>query len=192
MDWGTRVFWGLLAVLLGASVFFARGAASQRALAKAAEATLENGDLVKITQVVDGDSVVAENEGGDKVGIRLLGVKSLSPNPERDAAARFGRDAVAQLEKLVKDEPVRVLIHSQSKDRHGRTLATLFVGDEDLGLSLIRRGLALAYTVYPVPTMQLYLDAQEDAEAAERGLWSDTDVAARARQMSKEWRRAAK
>ena len=87
---------------------------------------------------------------------------------------------------------MRVLIHSQSKDRHGRTLATLFVGDEDLGLSLIRRGLALAYTVYPVPTMQLYLDAQEDAEAAERGLWSDTDVAARARQMSKEWRRAAK
>ena len=66
MDWGTRVFWGLLAVLLGASVFFARGAASQRALAKAAEATLENGDLVKITQVVDGDSVVFFNFRGDR------------------------------------------------------------------------------------------------------------------------------
>lgn len=173
-------------------MFFARGAASQRALAKAAEATLETGDLVKITQVVDGDSVVAENAGGDKVGVRLLGVKALSPNPERDAAARFGRDAAAALEKMVRDEPVRVLIHSQTKDRHGRTLATLFVGDEDIGLSLIRRGLALTYTVYPVPTMQIYLEAQEDAEAAERGLWSDAEVAARARQMSREWRGAAK
>jgi micrococcal nuclease len=192
VDWGTRIFWSLVAVLLGASLFFAQGAEAQRSLAKAAEATLETGDLVKVIQVVDGDSLVAENEGGAKVGIRILGIKALARTPERDPAARFGRDAVAAVEKLVKEEPVRVLVHSQGKDRHGRTLATLFVGDEDVGLALVKQGLALAYTVYPVPTMQLYLDAQDDAQAAERGLWADAEIATRARQMSREWSRAAK
>ena len=63
MDWGTRIFWSLVAVLLGASVFFAQGAEAQRSLAKAAEATLETGDLVKVIQVVDGDSLVAAAKG---------------------------------------------------------------------------------------------------------------------------------
>lgn len=191
MDWGTRVFWALFAALLGASVFFARGAAEQRALEKAAEITLKTGDLVKVTQVIDGDSVVVADATGANVGVRILGIKTFNTKPERDAATRFGREAVAAVEELTKDEPVRVLVHSTEKDKHGRTLATLYVADEDLGLALVRRGLALTYTAYPVPQTPIYLDAQADAQAAERGLWGDREVATRALQLSREWSRGA-
>lgn len=189
MDWGTRIFWSLVALLLGASLFFYRGAAAQLAMEKAAEVSLKTGDLVKVTQIVDGDSVVVTDANGANVGVRILGIKTFDTKPERDAATRFGREAVAALQEMTKDEPVRVLLHSSEKDRHGRTLATLFVGDEDIGLSLVKKGLALTYTVYPLPTTPIYLSAQEDAQAAERGLWADAEVAARATQLSREWSR---
>lgn len=191
VDRGTRVFWGLVVVLSGATLFYARGASEQLASAKAAEISLKTGDLVKVTQVVDGDSVVVADASGANVGVRILGIKTFGAKADRDAATRFGRDAVAAIEEMTKEEPVRVLVHSTEKDKHGRTLATLYVGDEDIGLVLVKRGLALTYTAYPVPQTQIYLEAQADAQAAERGLWGDEAVAARAVQLSREWSRGA-
>lgn len=191
VDLGTRLFWGLVVLLLGSTLFFARGAAEQLAQAQAAEVTLKTGDLVSVKQIVDGDSLVVEDANGASVGVRILGIKAFDTKPEREPATRFGREAVKTLEELTRGERVRVLLHSSGKDRYGRTLASLFVGDEDLGLSLVKRGLALTYTVYPLPTTPLYLAAQEDAQAAERGLWSDPDVSARALQLSREWSRGA-
>ncbi|MBK7578981.1 MAG: thermonuclease family protein [Myxococcales bacterium] len=191
MDFGTRLFWAIVAILLGTSAFFARGAAIERAAVRVSEGSLKTGDLVRVTQVVDGDSVVVADPTGATVTVRILGIKAFPPKPERDPAARFGRDAVAAIERAVRDEPVRVLLHGPEKDRHGRTLAELFVGDEDLGLMLVKQGLALTYTVYPLPSTPLYLSAQEDAQAAERGLWGDKEVATRAEVLSREWGRGA-
>lgn len=191
MDWGTRIFWGLVTVLLGATLVFYKGAAELRAQERAAEVVLKTGDLVRVAEIVDGDSLVVTDANGAKVGVRVLGIKTFNTKPERDAATRFGREAVAAVQELTKDEPVRVLVHTTEKDKNGRTLATLFVADEDLGLTLIKRGLALNYTAYPVPQTPMYQAAQEEAKSAKKGLWADAEVAARAVQMAREWSRGS-
>ena len=77
MDQGTRLFWAILCVLLGASVFF--GVEGQRARGEIAKAgvSVQTGELVTLVSVTDGDSIVVKNPGGDQVGVRVLGVKAL-------------------------------------------------------------------------------------------------------------------
>ena len=44
---------------------------------------------------------------------------------------------------LADGQALRVLLNNPPRDRHGRTLANLYVGDDDLGLTLVSRGHAL-------------------------------------------------
>jgi endonuclease YncB( thermonuclease family) len=85
------------------------------------------------------------------------------------------------------DRPVRVLLHSTPKDRYGRTIETLYVDDQDIGLRLIKEGLAMVYTVYPFPGMSLYLQEQELARAGRRGLWANSEATSRALALIREW-----
>jgi len=82
-----------------------------------------------------------------------------------------------------------VLLNIPPKDDRGRTLATFFSGDQDVGLQMVSEGLVLVYTVYPFPAMTLYLNAQEQARTANRGLWADKDTRARAEGLMREWQR---
>lgn len=189
MDRGTRVFWLLIAVLLTASALFARGAIARRAALADHAAVLHTGDVVQLSRVVDGDSMILRTESGDLVPVRILGVKALEPRPEKSVGAAYGRAAMLELEKLVGDEPMRVMLHTTEKDRHGRFIASLFVGEKDVGLALIKRGLALAYPVYPFPTLSMYLEEQAKAHSAGTGLWGDPAVARRAEALTREWGR---
>jgi micrococcal nuclease len=104
-------------------------------------------------------------------------------------AARFGKAAIESIENSARAESIRVMLHSVPQDRHGRAIATLFVGDQDLGLSLVKQGLALVYTIHPFASMPHYLTEQESARAKGTGLWADPDVSRRAKLLSREWRR---
>lgn len=189
MERGTRLFWSLIAALLGASVYFgARAEHRRRAVQAQRGATVENGDLVEYVRAVDGDSLVVANEADDRVSVRLLGVDAFDPDG-KDAAAMTGKLAVQTLEKWLADEPARVALHSTPKDRHGRYLAELYVGERNVGLGLVEEGLALVYTKYPFPAMNAYLDAQQAARSAREGLWANEDLVGRAELLSKQWRR---
>jgi micrococcal nuclease len=188
---GTRFFWVLIAVLLGASVFFGLNAESRRRAVQTSETSLANGAIVSVVRIVDGDTLLVNDEARRPVVVRLLGIKALAVQPERDPASRFGRAAIDELGRLTENQPLRVLLHDSSKDRHGRTLAELFVGQEDLGLHLVKRGLALAYTVYPFPSLPLYTKEQEEARAERRGLWNDEHAARQADLMIAKWGREA-
>lgn len=187
MDRGTQVFWALIIALLGASTYFGFGVQEQMRSMQTPEASLETGALVHLDRVIDGDTVVVKTNAGDSVVVRILGIKSFESSPPKAASARFGAQAVDALRQLGGSGPIRVLLASPAKDRHGRTLATLVVGGEDLGLSLVKRGLSLVYTPYPFPAMSLYLEAQAAARFDKRGLWGDAGVAERAEALSREW-----
>jgi endonuclease YncB( thermonuclease family) len=186
------VFWGLVTILVGASAAFTVGAERQRRELRVAEAELATGDLVSLERVVDGDSVVVKNAEGQTVPVRILGIKSFPPEPEGDEAARIGKDAIAALERMTQSQPVRVQLADKPKDSHGRTLATLYVGGEDLGMDLVRRGVALVYTVYPFPAMSTYLQEQHGARAERRGMWGNPQLSQRAELLTKEWERSEK
>jgi micrococcal nuclease len=124
------------------------------------------------------------------VVVRLLGIKSFPVQPERDPVARFGKAAVDELRRMTENQPLRVLLHDPPKDRHGRTLAELFVGQSDVGLELVKRGHALVYTVHPFPSMPLYQEEQEEARAERRGLWANDHAVRQADLMIAQWGRA--
>ena len=185
-----RVFWGLIVALLAASLFFGLNAESRRRAVQRSQASVETGEIVQLGRVVDGDSVVVKNAAGENVSIRLLGVKAFSADGKDDTAA-FGNLAVQKLQDLLEDKPIRVLLHSTPKDRHGRMIAELFVDDNNVGVEMIRAGVALAYTVYPFASLTIYLEEQEAARASKKGLWRNESVASRADLLAREWGRRA-
>ena len=192
MEPGTRFFWVLIAVLLGASVFFGLNAESRRRAVQASETSLENGAIVSVVRIVDGDTLIVNDEAKKPVVVRLLGIKALAVQPERDPASRFGRSAIDELGRLTENQPLRVLLHGTSKDRHGRTLAELFVGQEDLGLELVEARPRRSPTPStPSPRFALYTKEQEEARAGRRGLWNDQQVARQADLMIAKWGREA-
>jgi len=185
---GTRFFWVLIAALLGAAAYFGLNAESRRRAVQSSQTTLENGAIVELQRVVDGDTLLVD-AGGQTVVVRLLGIKSFPVQPERDPVARFGKAAVDELRRMTENQPLRVLLHDPPKDRHGRTLAELFVGQSDVGLELVKRGVALVYTVHPFPSMPLYQEEQEEARADRRGLWANEHAVRQADLMIAQWGR---
>jgi micrococcal nuclease len=192
MERVTILFWGIIAVLLSASLFFAIGAEKQRRELKAVSGKLESGDLVTLVRVLDGDTIVVVREGDKPVTIRILGIKALDAKVEKDIVTPFGRAAVESLQRMLSGRSARVMLHTVPNDRHGRYLATLYCDGKDLGLSLVRQGLALVYTVYPFPAMPVYLQEQELSRAGRRGLWANTEVADRALALMREWEKQTK
>lgn len=181
----------MLAGLAGTSVFFAVEGQRMRRELTAASATVNTGDLVKLVSVTDADSIVVRNPGGEDVSVRLLGIKALEGAPGKDALTAHGAVGKAALERALEDKPIRVLLGSPPKDKHGRALATLYVDDEDVGLRLVRNGNVLVYTAYPFPGMQRYLDSQAQAKSERKGLWGDDAAASRADALLAIWRKEA-
>jgi len=188
MERASLTFWSLIVLLLSASLFFGINAEKMRRGAQAGGGKIDSGDLVRLIKVVDGDTVLVAREGQEPVTVRLIGIKSFDAKVEKDVVTPFGQAAREALQRVMADRPVRVMLNTTPKDKHGRYLATLYADDQDIALSLIRRGLVLAYTVYPFPSLQIYLQEQERARAGKRGLWSNSAATERALAMMNEWR----
>ena len=155
--------------------------------ARGSEGKVNSGDVVTLERVIDGDSVIVAQEGQKPAAIRILGIKTFEASIEKDVVAPYGQAAVDTLKRLMANRSVRILLHSTPKDRYGRYIAMLYVDDQDIGLRLVKEGLALVYTVYPFPAMSFYLQEQELARAGRRGLWANDEVTSRALALIREW-----
>lgn len=192
MERSTLAFWTVVFAMLGAAAFFGLNAEARRREAQKSEAAVETGEIVTLERILDADTITVRKEGGETVAVRIVGIKAFNPQPAREPTARWGLAARDALEKACREKPIRVMLGTPPQDKHGRTLATLYVDDRDVGLDLVRAGVALVYTVYPFPSMSMYLGEQEAAQGKQKGLWGDAVVAERARLLSQEWRRQAK
>lgn len=184
---GPTLFWGLVTALLAASLFFGIGAERQRRQSIPKEVALSTGDLVHLKQVVDGDTLLVKSDADQTVTIRLLGVKAFPTKPDKDPVSQFGKASMAELERMLRERPIRVMLHSTPKDKHGRFLAELFADDQNISLYLVAKGLALVYSAFPFSSMSLYLHEQELARSERRGLWAVPEVAARADLLIRQW-----
>jgi micrococcal nuclease len=189
MDRITLAFWSLVLGLCCATTFYVTGIYAQQATQQQREAKLESGDLVQLFKVVDGDTVVVSKDGQGAATVRLLGIKTLESKHGKDEVAVYGRAAEDALRRLVGDRPLRVLLNTPPRDRHGRTIATLYAGERDIGMALISEGHALVYSVYPFASMPVYLQAQVQARSRGLGLWGNSDVSTKAEALINEWAR---
>lgn len=124
-----------------------------------------------VVRVVDGDTIhVRIGDRTEKV--RYIGVNTPELHHPRRGAQPGGREAAELNRQLVAGQRVRLELDVQERDRHGRLLAYVWIGDLMVNAELVRRGYAQVMTVPPnVRHQQLFREQERDARQAGRGLW---------------------
>lgn len=116
-----------------------------------------------VVGVADGDTITVLNQDQRTERIRLSDIDA----PESGQA--FGSRAKQALSDLVYRQRVRAV--EVDRDRYGRLVARVYVGELDVNAELVRTGMAWVYRQYSRDAALLTLEAE--ARAAKRGLWAD-------------------
>jgi micrococcal nuclease len=138
------------------------------ALAAPALATTLEGAVVR---VVDGDTIQVRI--GDRVeSVRYIGVNTPEIHHPTRGEEPGGRKASAVNRQLVAGKQVRLELDVQARDRYGRLLAYVWIGDVMINAEMVRLGFAQVMTIPPnVRHQALFVKLQRDARDARRGLW---------------------
>ena len=125
------------------------------------------GEMHGRVRVVDGDTIDM-----GRTRIRLYGIDAVEGDQSctRPDKKRWecGRQARVELARFIAREPVTC--RKRGKDKYGRTLAVCWTAAGEINDWLVRQGWAVAYTKYSPE----YADAQAEAKAAQRNIWSGT------------------
>jgi micrococcal nuclease len=136
--------------------------------APAAEGQRLEGSVIR---VVDGDTIHVKL--ADRVEkVRYIGVNTPELHHPSRGEEPGGRAAAEVNRRLVGGQRVRLERDVQSRDRHGRLLAYVWIGELMVNAELVRLGYAQVITVPPnVRHQDLFLKLQREAREAGRGLW---------------------
>src|SRR5205085_10919700 len=103
---------------------------------------------------------------------RYIGVNAPEVHHPPRGEEPGGREASEANRHLVAGRHVRLELDVQSRDRYGRLLAYVWIGESMVNAELVRQGYAQVMTVPPnVRYQRLFLDLQRAARQAGRGLW---------------------
>lgn len=124
--------------------------------------------LVKVTRVIDGDTI--EIEGGER--IRYIGIDTPETVDPRKPVQCFGVEASRKNKELVDGKEVRLEKDITDKDKYGRLLRYVWVGETLINLELVKQGFAQSYSYPPdVKYQDDFVKAEREARDAKRGLW---------------------
>ena len=123
----------------------------------------------RVVAVADGDTLTVLDAQQKQHKIRLLGIDA----PEK--AQPFGQKSKESLSLLAFQKQVQV--RSSKKDRYGRTVGQVFVGNTDVCLEQVKLGMAWHYKAYQREQSPddrvLYARAEVQAREQRVGLWAD-------------------
>ena len=136
--------------------------------ASSAPATLEG----TVEQVVDGDTIHVRL-GARVEKVRYIGINTPEVHHPTKGEEPGGREATQVNRRLVEGKRVRLELDVRERDRYGRLLAYVWVGDVMVNAELVRLGYAQVMTIPPnVRHQELLLKLQREAREAGRGLWA--------------------
>jgi endonuclease YncB( thermonuclease family) len=121
---------------------------------------LAAGPMAAQTRVIDGDTLEIDGQS-----YRLNGIDA----PEHGQSCgdwACGADATQALADLIETE--KVVCDASGADSYGRKIATCFVGEVDLGRSLVEQGKAWAFLRYS----DVYAAEERAAKARRTGIWA--------------------
>ena len=134
-------------------------------------------DTARVVKVHDGETVHCLRRDKVTLKVRLQGIDA------QELGQPFGRASRERLSELgVRQD---VVLHEHGKDKFGRTLGWLEVGEKDVAAQMSADGLAWHYVKYD--HSQTLAEAEQSARAAKRGLWADAKA-----MPPWEWRATAK
>ncbi len=117
---------------------------------------------VHVTHIIDGDTMIIS--GGEHV--RLIGIDT----PERGEP--YYREATQQLRELIEGKNIRMEKDVSERDRYGRLLRHIYVGDLWVNAEMIRAGYARFVTFPPdVKHVRIFERLEREARENQRGLW---------------------
>ncbi len=138
----------------------------------AVEATPAQGVSVPIVSVVDGDTARALVNGSEE-SVRYIGIDTPEVDPSIGVEC-FGAEASARNKQLVENETVRLAYDAERRDRYGRLLAYVYVGDTFVNAELVRGGFATTLEIAPNDSKAEMFDRLQQAAANDgRGLWGE-------------------
>jgi endonuclease YncB( thermonuclease family) len=126
---------------------------------------------IGVKRVIDGDTLVL----ADGRHLRFIGIDAMELGHDGGADQAYAAAAHERLKQLIASAGGKLRLESgeEAYDEHGRTLAYVFAGGDDLGLELIKAGLAVVVAVPPdMDRLGCYADAEALARAARLGIWS--------------------
>lgn len=137
-------------------------------LAQVVTKSVQVDGTVFVERVIDGDTI--ELEGGERV--RYVGVNAPESVDSRRKVQCFGNEASEYNKKLVLGKRVRLEADVEDRDKYGRLLRYVWLGDTMINEQLIADGYAQIMTIPPnVKYVERFRAAQTQAREAKRGLW---------------------
>lgn len=130
----------------------------------------------QVVRVVEGDTIHV------RIGARIEKVRYIGMNaPELHHPTKGeqpgGREAAEANRKLVEGRAVSLELDVQERDKYGRLLAYVYVGDVMVNAELVGNGYAQVMTVPPnVKHQELFLKRQREARLLQLGLWKPAAV----------------
>lgn len=129
------------------------------------------GEEARVRRVYDGDTIEVEFRG-ETERVRYIGIDTPEMSDPRPAIEEMAREAAAANRALVDDRAVRLEFDVQERDRYGRLLAYVWVGDTLVNERLVRDGFARAGSYPPNVRRQDRLRRAERAAREDgRRLW---------------------
>ena len=120
-----------------------------------------------VKKVIDGDTIILEEENGQTFKIRLLGIDA----PELDQP--YGFESSARLASYIVGKTVYVV--SSKKDRYQRLLGKIMIEQKDINYQLVKFGYAWHFKRYSRDQdrsdAQQYADAEIEARQSKLGIW---------------------
>jgi len=125
--------------------------------------------LFKVLKVVDGDTIKLES--GEVV--RYVGIDTPETVHPSEPVQCFGKEASDKNRELVEGKLVKLEKDITDKDKYGRLLRYVWIGDLFVNDYLVREGYAYIYTYPPdVKYSEQFVQAQREARENNRGLWN--------------------
>lgn len=133
-------------------------------------------DVMRVSRVVDGDTVHVELNG-EVTKVRLLGIDTPETVHPQKPVECFGREASDAAKMML--EGAEVMLEADGSqgdvDKYGRALRYVFLEDgTNFNLWMIENGYAFEYT-YSLPYLYQdeFMAAELEAREAGRGLWEE-------------------
>jgi len=117
----------------------------------------------KVVSIADGDTITVLDQNKVQHKIRLEGIDA----PEKGQA--FGAKSKEMLGALVGEK--EVIVTWSKKDRYGRILGDVQIGETLVNLALVTEGMAWHYKQFS--DSQSLSDAEDAARKSRKGLWTD-------------------
>jgi micrococcal nuclease len=128
-----------------------------------------------VDEVIDGDTIRV-TRAGEVFRVRLLGIDTPETVDPRKPVECFGLEASAHASNLLLHQSVVLTSDptQQDTDRYGRLIRYVHLKDgTSVNERMIRDGFAHEYTyAAPYEQQSAFVDAQEEAKRAGRGLWA--------------------